>query len=232
MNYFRIENTLTVLHIGKQARIDGEAARHIRDSRRMKAGDEIEIQDATPARYKARIVELAKSAVIVEPFEEMVLPCEPSKQITLLQALIAEQNINMVLQKVTELGVSHIMLFQAERSPHMVKADRLEHKLTRWQRILESACEQSGRTNPPSLTVVNTLNDALEHMQGTLVLLEHTAPITPPIGDVTLVVGPEGGLTDTEKNAVLAIPQVTTLSIGTYTLRAETAAIAGVARLI
>ncbi|MDB5187604.1 MAG: rsmE [Candidatus Kaiserbacteria bacterium] len=230
MNYFRYDGRLK---LGEQTTIRNDVARHIRDSRRMKVGEEVSIQDFTPQRFLARITEVDRNTITVEPFKEIELPQEPAHRVTLLQALIAEQNIDMILQKTTELGVATIILFQADRSPNTVKEDRLDHKLTRWNNILNAACEQSGRTNPPFLAIEKSLAHALTHAHGSVLLLDYEgSALKSSDEEATIIVGPEGGFTSEEKETILAHPQSTSVSIGTYTLRAETAAIAGVARLI
>jgi 16S rRNA (uracil1498-N3)-methyltransferase len=230
MNYFRFDGRLK---LEEQTTIRGDVARHIRDSRRMKVGEEISIQDFTPQRFLARIIEVDRNTITIEPYEEIPLPSEPLHTTTLLQALIAEQNIDMILQKTTELGVATIILFQADRSPNTVKEDRMEHKLNRWNNILNAACEQSGRTHPPFLAIEKSLEHALAHAHGSVLLLDHEGSAMQGNNqEATIVVGPEGGFTSEEKETILKHPNCSTVSIGTYTLRAETAAIAGVAKCI
>jgi 16S rRNA (uracil1498-N3)-methyltransferase len=195
----------------------------------MKVGDEIIVQDAQPRRFQAYITELNKTTITILPFVEVRLPQEPAVRVTLLQAMVSEQNIDLILQKTTELGVTHIVLFPADRSPHTIKSERIVHKMTRWNNILTAACEQSGRAIVPQLTMAISLPEALSHVHGTLVLLDIDGNKHSTGADAyTLLVGPEGGFTDLEK---IQVHNAVRMSIGTYMLRAETAAIAGVTLL-
>lgn len=230
MSYFRID---TILRVNEKASLEGEAARHMRDARRVKVGEEIEVQDPVPKRYLARVLGVSREGVSILPFAEVPLPDKPKAHLTLVQALISEQNLDLILQKATELGVGHVVLFSASNSPHRIPAERLLHKSARWQKIMEAACEQSGRATPPFLSFGDIIDDALDFVHGPLYLLQqHAPPLRPTEEDLSgLIVGPEGGLTEKEVACALsrgAIPA----SVGLYTLRAETAAIAGVARVL
>ena len=132
MNYFRCD---TVLSVGHSATLSGATARHVRDSRRMKVADEIVVQDPTPRRFVAVIKRLDTRTITIEPVKEVAAPSAPPHSTTLLQSFISEQNIDLILQKTTELGVHTIVLFPAEHSPYVPKAERLDHKFARWQNI-------------------------------------------------------------------------------------------------
>lgn len=230
MSYFRCPGMCAC---GVPTTLGGDVARHITQSQRLKVGDEITIQDEMRNRFRARITHTSRGSVTLEPLEPMPLPPMPRIRIVLCQALIAEQKLDLVIQKATELGVSHIVIFPSARAPQQLKAERMEHKRTRWQAIMESACEQSGRPDTPELTIVATLENAVHAAEGNVFLLEEgAAPLHAPANTATLFVGPEGGFTDTEKQVLLTLAGASTGSIGTYTLRAETAAIAGIARFV
>lgn len=235
MNYFHCDATLS-LH--EHTDVTGATARHIRDSRRMKVGDEIIVQDTVPRRYRATIVQCDPRSITIEPIAEIVLPHEPIRHVTLLQALISEQNIDLVLQKTTELGVASIVLFDADHSPHTFKTDRTDHKIERWNNILLAACEQSGRVEPPHLSLTSSLDEALRAIDGACVLLDENGDrwetlCLATLGDtgsptsIALIVGPEGGLSEAEKDKARAYG-ARLVKIGPYTLRAETAAVAGI----
>lgn len=228
MNYFQCEG---VFEVGKEYTITGEVFTHIAQARRVKPGEKVTVQDESLKRFMAEIVTVEKRELIVHIIEEIPTPPEPAHFITLIQAMISEQNVDLILQKTTELGVSHIVLFHADHSPHTLNKERLAHKTERWQKILVAACEQSGRARAPRLTIAASLSDAITYTRGTLVMLEHGAvALDSTHADTTLLVGPEGGFSQEEitlakeKGAALA-------SLGPYTLRAETAAIVGVGKI-
>lgn len=226
MSFFFVETPLT---IGTPAEISGDAAHHIAAVRRMKVGDQVELQDPSGARFVAEIVEAGKRSLTVTPLRMTPLPLPPERQVTLLQAYIAEQKLDVVLQKATELGAARIIIWQAEYSPHEVSADRMAHKIERFLAIMQNACEQSGRPDIPMLDFAPSLEAALNMTDATPLALDASGTGAFPTGPLALIVGPEGGFSDDERY-VRNARQISTVSLGTYTLRAETAAIAGLAR--
>lgn len=228
MSYFQCDG---VYETGKDFTLSGEVYSHIAQARRVKSGEKITVQDTTPTRFLATVVSVGKRELVLHIDAVAPTPPPPKHHITLIQALISEQNVDLILQKTTELGVSHIVLFHADHSPHALKEDRVLHKEKRWQKIITSACEQSGRTSPPLITVTTTLQEALTHARGRNILLQEGASRLQNVeGDATLIVGPEGGFS--ERELLLAQERGASLaSLGPYTLRAETAAIVGVGNL-
>jgi 16S rRNA (uracil1498-N3)-methyltransferase len=218
------------LAVGVVAEISGRAAQHLR-ARRVRVGELIELQATEGERFLVEVVSVGR-VYTVNPREVVSTPPTPHRLVTLVQPLIQEQALDMVLQKTTELGVAHIRLYQADHSPHALKKDRIEHKVSRWQDIILSACEQSGRASPPTLTLYESLARALEGAPHPHVVGAeggHTS-----IGDVyddecTYIVGPEGGLSDSEHHA---LENAESICLSDYTLRSETAAIAGVTYLM
>jgi len=229
MSFFFCEENLS---IGTEAAIGGETAHHLLAVRRVKSGEEIEMQDAAGKRFRTTVKQVSKRELVVEPLEELALPPLPAIEATLLQANIAEQKLDLILQKATELGAARIFIWQAEHSPHAIPAERMAHKLERWNAILRGACEQSGRPAPPELQIHASLQEALEAANAAIVMLDESGSKTlaeiPAEKKIALVVGPEGGFTESEKNILRT---ATSARLGNYTLRAETAAIAGLAVL-
>lgn len=225
MSFFFCEGTLS---IRTEAAIGGETAHHLLAVRRVKAGEEIELQDAARRRFRTTVKKVTKRDLTIEPLEEIALPHLPLVEATLLQTNIAEQKLDLILQKATELGVARIFIWQAEHSPHAIPTERMAHKLERWRAIMRGACEQSGRPVPPQLQVCASLQEALETANAPVVMLQESATRTlaeiPVEKNVALVVGPEGGFAESEKNILRT---ATSARLGNYTLRAETAAIAG-----
>ena len=208
--------------------LEGDLAHHIGNVRRIKKGEEIELQDPRERRFIVRVDAVAKRSVTITPLSEVTLPATPKHRVILLQSYVSEQNIDLILQKATELGTNKIVLFQAEHSPHTIPTDRLAHKLERWSDILRSACEQSGRPALPTLQISDSLAHALTHAEGTLVALDQAGDEMPAAEKISLIVGPEGGLSKTEI-ALLKNHSALFTRIGEYTLRSETAAIASLA---
>lgn len=217
------------LSLNTAAEIGGEVAHHIGTVRRVKKGEEVELQDPSGARFVARIDEIARRSITVTPLRPAPIPASPARAVTLLQAYIAEQKLDLILQKATELGAARIIVWQADHSPHEISPERLAHKHERFEAIMRNACEQSGRSDVPILEFSDSLEDGLASLADeTPVFLNADGSGVFPTGTLALVVGPEGGFSDAE-DMVRAARNCPTISIGTYTLRAETAAIAGLA---
>jgi 16S rRNA (uracil1498-N3)-methyltransferase len=217
------------LIVGETAEISGRAAQHLR-ARRARVGELIELQTEEGERFVVEIVSAGRVYEVI-PRERVPLRGAPRRTVTLVQPLIQEQALDMVLQKTTELGVAQIRIYEADHSPHALKKERVEHKLSRWRDIVLSACEQSGRATPPTVLLYATLAEALvdaphPHVVGAE---EGHAPKDMQPDTCSYVVGPEGGLSDDEKHLLANAEH---LCFGNYTLRSETAAIVGVAQLL
>jgi len=141
--------------------------------------------------------------------------------------------LDFALQKATELDVTNIWLTQTNRCELRLSEKRLANRMRHWQRIIVSACEQSGRTRLPALHQPQSLTSALhatEDMQRfALEPSANAGALWVTNQDVCLFTGPEGGF-DKEETQLLA-SNTTGVQIGELILRAETAPIAGLALL-
>lgn len=141
------------------------------------------------------------------------------------------ERMDFVLQKATELGVTQITPLWTERTEVKLKGERLQKKQAHWQQIIISACEQCQRNRLPRLEPATDLHDFLTagKQPGLALILHHRSAqtlkqLTPPTA-VTLLIGPEGGLADTEIQRALD-QQFLPLTLGPRVLRTETAPIA------
>lgn len=227
MSYFLCSEKL---HSNAPATLNKEEAAHLLLSRRVKVGELVEIQDATPNRFICTISKLGKKEVTFIPVRQIELPSPPRRTVHIYQAYTAEQTIHTIIQKLTELGVETVHIFPSKHSP----ARPLGDKLPRWQRISLEAAKQSGRPLPLSiqLDTFATCVKAYSAKNQNIFLSQHvpqrlaelvskTKASTP----ICLWVGPEGGWS-TEEEAHLIKQGATPACAGPYTLRAETAAIA------
>jgi 16S rRNA (uracil1498-N3)-methyltransferase len=137
--------------------------------------------------------------------------------------------MDFALQKAVELGVSAIQPLLTERSVIRVLKDKQDKKLQHWEGILIAACEQSGRTQIPKLlTPLNLIEYLAQPSALQRIILSPTA--SQPLGKqakpqgIEVLIGPEGGFTDEEVELCLQ-HQVTSASLGSRILRAETACI-------
>jgi 16S rRNA (uracil1498-N3)-methyltransferase len=185
---------------------------------------------------------VGKKTLEVLPKQEKPIPEEPEKSISLFMASVSESAWDMVLQKTTELGVKKIHLFSSQNSPKKMSLEDFQKKLRRWEKILWEAAKQSGRGKIPDLVFLKDLDEVLEKTKDLDVVYLCDAsgiglePITyPPAGGLKpagLFVGPEGGFTEAEIDKIKKLKNCQLLKLSNFTLRAETAAIAGVAKIL
>ena len=161
---------------------------------------------------------------------------ESSLVVDLIQGLGRADHMDWIIQKTTELGVSRIVLFNAERSQTPVKLAQLEKKIQHWRSVAISACEQSGRAIPPEITFQRDLDQAMatSTIDCKLLLdfsgdsLTSVLQQRPPRTPLVFLLGPEGGLNPTE----IEIAKTTgfaPVTLGPRVLRTETAAISALA---
>lgn len=232
MSYFLTQDTL---NSGGVFEISGSEFKHIILSRRSKANDTLEFQDPQINRWLCQILEIKKNSAILKVTKQLELPSQPQIQIHLLQALTADPALDLIIQKSTELGVSKITIFFSQNSPYH-KADS-EKKLHRWEIIAQEACKQSGRPQPPEITLKASLKACLTGLNETQLIHLALPTTSEPAktlklsNKISLVTGPEGGLSASELNELTA-NQSYPLTIGNYTLRSDTASVAGISALL
>ena len=162
---------------------------------------------------------------------------ESPLKITLLQAICRGDKMDWVLEKATELGVTHIIPVQSERSEVQLDSGRANKRREHWQRVIMSACEQSGRAVVPEVETLQTLGQRLSGAisAGTKLVLEpggalisiSSLTIVREHLSVALAVGPEGGWSERDL-AQLALGGFSQVAIGPRVLRTETAGIAAI----
>jgi 16S rRNA (uracil1498-N3)-methyltransferase len=221
------------VHSG-HARIAGDEAHHLTRVLRVEAGHKFEISDNRNV-YLAEVESARKDVVTFAIVEEIEL--HPAAVRTrLLASLIRFERFEWMLEKATELGVERVIPVEAERATQGLEQAAVK-RLERWNRIAREASEQSRRDRLPVIGAPKSFRDALAESADYRYALEEAE--APPLlsvlptarraGDsVALLVGPEGGWTDRER-ATIAAGGWTPVSLGGLILRAETAAIAGLA---
>lgn len=210
-------------------------SQHLSRALRMGDGDAITLFDGRGGEYPAVITAVGKKQVEVTTGDHRARECESTLAIQLGIALSRGDRMDWVVQKATELGVSQIAPLLTERTEVKLKGDRAQKKLAHWQQIAISACEQCGRNRVPHIAAVQPLTSWLQNSSATLKLvLHHRAdpmpPVTTPPDRAALLIGPEGGLSETEIS--LAQEQgFLSLRLGSRVLRTETAPLAALAIL-
>ncbi len=156
-----------------------------------------------------------------------------NRKITLVQGIPTNKKVSLILQKTTELDVDHIILWQANRSTS--KIEDFDKKEDRLSKIIVEACEQSRRNDIPQLSFTSNLDEIDFNKSNVIVLFENENETTlkqaisnSTSRDITLVIGPEGGIEEFELEQ-LRNKGATIATLGKNILRTETAAIAAVA---
>jgi 16S rRNA (uracil1498-N3)-methyltransferase len=216
------------------AEIAGDDARHLTRVLRVEPGQRYEISDNRSV-YLAEIETARKEHVVFRTLEKLPAP-ELTPKLILCAALIKFDHFEWMIEKATELGVARIIPVAAARSEHGL--ERAAHKrVDRWRRIALEASQQSRRAFLPEvddpadfpavLAMEATYRYALDEKPGAA--LSHSfPPERPPSDTIAILIGPEGGWTDEERDFFTAASW-TPVSLGPLILRAETAAIAALA---
>jgi 16S rRNA (uracil1498-N3)-methyltransferase len=216
---------------------------HLARVLRLVAGDRIMVVDPDGAEAEATLVEVSPAAVRADVDEPAVRPARP--WVVLALGVSRRERMETAIQKATELGVSEIWPLLTERCVVRLDEDRAGRRAERWRRIAEEAAKQSQRVDVPLVREpmsVGQFAAEVGRFEIVLVLWEQASSEGLGIGaalqdggatartSVAAVVGPEGGLTDSEVTALEAAGGVV-LTLGDTILRTETAAIVVVALL-
>lgn len=192
---------------------------------RYQQGQQVILFDAVEHESLYKIIEFKDGAVHLERVTDMVRSL-PKKDIYLAWALLKKDKNDWVLQKCTELGVNHFVPILSER------CEKTGFNEERARKIIIEATEQCGRSNIPGLREPMQLETLLDEFVGKVPVLvcdELGAQTEAAYSKVLLVVGPEGGWSDSERELFKA-QNVELITIGDFTLRAETAVVTTVVK--
>ncbi len=211
--------------------LDSSASAHLTKVLRLQTGDEITLFNGCGGEYISKISIADKRKTSVIPLRHVPTETKSLLDITLCQAIAKGERVDFAVQKTTELGVNSIQLLHTERCQFGLKGERATKKLTHWQKIAISACEQSGRDTIPSILPAIKLDQLFSNIEpGALIILLDTNPNTQQqlpeqiLSDqkIYILVGPEGGFSPAEIE--LAAKQNTLgINLGKRILRTETA---------
>ena len=237
------------LATGAEIDLPPGAARHVQVLR-LQPGDGITLfhggqdADSPGGEFDATVLRMGRSDVRVQVGAHHAIEREAPRAVHLLAGITANERMDWLVEKATELGVTHITPLVAERSVLKLKGERAEKTLSHWQAVAVAACEQCGRNRVPVVHDAVDLAGWLRAQaplpaQGTRLLLSlraGTAPLptaaalSPPSGPVVFLSGPEGGLSGAEEDLALQ-HGFAPVTLGPRVLRAETAPLAALAAL-
>ena len=204
---------------------------------RVKNTEEIVLFNGNGKSYPALPEVLEKRRASVRILREEATGNESPLNITLVQAVSAAERMDFTLQKSVELGVAEIRPVISERCVVRLSGERAEKRVARWQEIVVSACEQSGRNIVPKVLPLTTYAQALQQLpQETTKLLmslnraQKLSDVQPQSGKVVFMVGPEGGWTEKEEQQAFDAG-FQSVTLGKRVLRTETASLAAIAAM-
>ncbi|MBI5448156.1 MAG: 16S rRNA (uracil(1498)-N(3))-methyltransferase [Gammaproteobacteria bacterium] len=223
------------LALSKVVQLDQEASHYVKRVLRMQMGDPLIIFNGKGGEYAAVIVACQDKQVKVQLNEFFEDKTASPLMITLAQAVSRGEKMDYTLQKAVELGVHRIVPLMTERVGVKLEAERAKTRLQHWQKIVVSACEQSGRTKVPTIEPLCELSAWLKTAEADLKLLldPHTQTnFSPDLHPkhVALLIGPEGGLSAREVELAYEANFIP-WHLGPRVLRTETAGIAAVSVL-
>jgi 16S rRNA (uracil1498-N3)-methyltransferase len=218
----------------KAVRVTGERFHHLAHVLRAAKGDELEVFDGAGNSYEATLTHLGAGEAELSLGERRAADLQ--RAVLLVQGLPKADKLEWTLQKATELGAFGFHPVTTERSVVKLSLEREPARRRRWQRIVEEAARQCGRSDVPSVEPLKPLLLACERLaQSALVVVLDEEERSVSLSEATLeagraraialVVGPEGGLGRGEVEALKALG-ARTASLGRLTLRTETAGLA------
>ena len=212
--------------------LDEAASHYLAKVLRMQAGRELILFNGEGGEYAAQITQVTKKSLSVALGEYTAINRESPLQLELAIGISRGERFDYVLQKATELGVSKITPLITERTEVKVSGDRQEKLQERWQQIIISACEQCQRNILPQLSEPQKIEDWLDTCQAELRFVLHhrnsqKLPADKSPQSVALLVGPEGGLSESEIE-LAKDKEFAPLTLGPRVLRTETAPVTAI----
>lgn len=220
---------------GKRIIIEGNDFNHIKNVLRMKVGEELAVSNGTDGKqYCCSIAEFTEDEVICSLHSVNEDGQELPAKVTLFQGLPKGDKMELIIQKMVELGVCRIVPVEMKRCVVKLDAKKAKSKIARWQSIAEAAAKQSKRQIIPEVAEVCSYKEALaaaskmdlrllpyEHSEGmarTRRLIESAAPGQ----EIAVFIGPEGGFEEAEVELAKKAG-IEAITLGKRILRTETA---------
>ena len=227
------------LRIGATIKLSDNAAAHATRVLRLEISDEIVLFNGDGNDYACAIASIKKSETLAIVKSFVKITNESPLNITLLQGISSGDRMDYTIQKAVELGVTQIVPIITSRSVVKLSPERAQKRLEHWQSIVHAACEQSGRAFVPQVAAPISLSAWLQanaaNNNGLRILLNpigalRLAELPKPTGHIKLLIGAEGGLSQSEIDAALS-QSFQSVVLGARILRTETAALTAIAAM-
>lgn len=218
--------------------LDGEEARHIAKSLRMKVGDMLTVTDGSGEDYGCLITQITKDTVTLEVCYKQSNGSEPSCKVTIYQGVPKSTKTEDIIQKCVELGVYRIVPTLTKRSVSRPDEKSASKKNQRYKKIALEAAQQSGRGIIPEISPQTTLKQALaeDSANKKIVFYEGGGDklkdiISPDDDKVSIYIGPEGGFEPEEVEAIVSAGG-RRATLGPRILRTQTAPVAALTAIM
>jgi 16S rRNA (uracil1498-N3)-methyltransferase len=245
--------TPQALHSGASIALDAAASRHVQVLR-MQPGMLLSLFNGRGGEYAATVEHMGRSEVRVQVGEHFAVERELAREVHIAIGMPANERMDWLLEKATELGAASIQPLMTERSVLRLSKEQAAKKRERWQQQAVAACEQCGRNRVPSVeepllyekwldagvfinkfainNIANTDSTGMDRSFSKAVLSLHSGALSAapwlsshPSGPCLFLAGPEGGLSAKEEQLALDAG-FSPLSLGARVLRSETAPLA------
>ena len=218
--------------------LPAQTTRHVQ-VRRLQPGDRLTLFNGTGGTWHGQLTHMTRTQATVALTTPVVSECASRYRVHLAIGMPANERMDWVMEKATELGAASLTPLLTARSVSKPSGERAERRQLHWHGVVAAACAQSGRNHLPIVYPIVDLTTWLHHLPAPqddpmprFVL--HTGqarglPVDHAPQPLLLLCGPEGGLTTDELQGAQA-QGFQPASLGPLTLRSDTAAIAAVAR--
>jgi len=209
--------------------ISGDEFNHIVNVSRKIVGDEIIVINGKGLDYNCKIVEINKKCLKLKVLSSIICDAETKSDVTVYQALVKSDKLELITQKLTELGIKRFVPFVS--SFCQVKANST--RVDRLDKISIEALKQCGRSKSVIIDKVKSFNEVIDELnQYDLVIFAYEKSKN-SLKDVNfinskkvaIIIGSEGGFSEEENKIIISLKNVKSVSLGKRILRAETASI-------
>lgn len=225
--------------VGSVVRLGGDEGRHAATVRRLRPGEPVDLVDGLGARVSGRVAEATADGELRIEVERISHDAPAPVRLTVIQALIKGDRSETAVEMLTEVGADEIIPWQADRCVVQWRGERAVRGRRRWLAASTAAGKQSRRARFPVIGELADRSEVQRRIQAAdLAVTLHEsallrlASLTPPrSGEIVVIVGPEGGLTDEELEAFTKAGALS-VRMGATVLRTATAATAAAAVLL
>lgn len=209
--------------------LTGAEGRHAAGAKRLHTGELVDLVDGAGTRAACRVTSVRRDEVSLQVLSRQVEPA-PRVRLVLVQALPKGERGELAVELATEVGIDEVVPWSAARCVMQWKGERGERALQRWRATAREAAKQSRRARLPTIPALVGTAALLPRVRGAALalVLHESGPtalsaVDPPTdGEVLLVVGPEGGLSEEELDALGSVGG-RVVRLGPTVLRTSTA---------